>query len=188
MFKRFALMLAVIMTGLILVSCSSYTPGKVKDGVYRNSYFTITTPDNFTCYSGKNVDQVSSYYTEYANSLDRGANKTFNCEYSAVDAATEILVVSEDNVGQWSMDEFTKIITKQSNSILFSASAVENKDVTIDGITFRHLKINLEGSGIYSEYFIRQMGTKNVYIYIEYIENGFYDNHADALNAISSSV
>ena len=79
--KIAALMLAAVSALIVFTGCSSYTPGKVKDGVYRNSYFTVTTPEGFACFTGKQVENVSCYIVEYANSTARGAQKSFNCEY-----------------------------------------------------------------------------------------------------------
>ncbi|MBQ5316889.1 MAG: hypothetical protein J6I96_04980 [Oscillospiraceae bacterium] len=186
--KIAALMLAAVSALIVFTGCSSYTPGKVKDGVYRNSYFTVTTPEGFACFTGKQVENVSCYIVEYANSTARGAQKSFNCEYAAKNAATEILVISEDNVGGRSMDDFTSVLTSQSNTIFFTAEVKENKDIVIDGMTFRHLKLSLGGTGVYKEYFIRQQGTKNVYICIEYIDNIIIDNSDKALSSISASV
>ncbi len=185
--KLFALFLASLTVMMVFTGCSSYTPGKVKDGVYKNSMFKIATPEGFTCYTGADVEKLSGYSTNYVNSLQRGAQDSFKCEYAAYRGFTQILVCSEDNVMGCSAAEYADYMAKDmQSSKLFDFQVTENKDVQIDGLTFRHLKVVFEASSG-TDYYIRQAGTKIIYIYIDYPETISNGDPEKAFAAISSA-
>ena len=175
------LLALVLVTALLITGC--YSPGKVSDGVYSNNYFKVTTPEQFTCFTGQDVEKSSSYYFLYALSESRGTNKSFKCEYAADAGTADMLVCSEENPGKMSMDEFAARITKQMEGCILLYSENENKDVVIDGLTFR--KLTYSTFGCMSYYFIREQGGNFIYLYVNVLDNDFIDAGPAALDSIT---
>ena len=180
--KLFALAVAVMM---LAAACSS-SSGKVTDGVYQNKYFKVTTPEGLHCYTGDSVKKAPNYDVLYINSAQRNAEKTFFCDYAAANLTTEIIVAGEKNVNKLTLDQFAALIEKGTNSSLFDIEVVENQDITVDGVKFRHLKVVFWGDVTRSEYFIQQQGDKFIYVFIEYQENDKTGISDAVLNCISA--
>ncbi|MCR5807084.1 MAG: hypothetical protein K6G68_08650 [Oscillospiraceae bacterium] len=187
--------LLFLFCGILFVGCSSGASGKVKDGVYSSSLFKVTTPSvgNFRCLTEEQMEKQQNYTVLFLNSHARGAAKTFKCEYAAVNGATDIFVASEDNVNGYTLDQFASAIEKGSdNAVLDNMKVTENKDITLNGISFRHIVVSLNDINDTAEYFIKQSGKRFVYIFIEYpndpkeYESLGGGSREDAVNAISA--
>jgi hypothetical protein len=63
---------------------------------------------------------------------------------------------------------------------------LENTDITVNGVSFRHIACRNDSSETYWDYYIKQSGKKFVYIYISYIKDNDEDYSLPAKDAISA--
>ncbi|MBQ5329932.1 MAG: hypothetical protein J6F31_01635 [Oscillospiraceae bacterium] len=186
--------------GIILVLCASMllftscskpkAVGKVKDGVYRNTMFSVTTPteNSIREVKGENIEDQSSYATLYLNSANRQAHKTFVCEYYARGKGVSMAVCSEKNVAGFTLDGFAdEIATKtDQGNVLQDMETIENDTVTLNGVSFRHIKCRMTENDTYWDYYIKQYGDRFVYIYINYIKTDKDDYSIPMTEAIGA--
>ena len=185
MIRRMMVLMTVAVMCIMMTGCSSYKPGKVTDGVYNNSLFSITTPEGFACYSGKEVTKADKYLIVYGYSQQRGAGKSFKCEYAAETKTADILVASEDNISKCTAAEYGDVIAKQAADRIMGCTIEKNEDVTVNGVKFRMVRYTILG-GDHQTYYITQSGDKLVYVYVSVMDGDITGAGEKAENCISS--
>ncbi|MBR4224800.1 MAG: hypothetical protein IKR73_08325 [Oscillospiraceae bacterium] len=186
MIRRTLMMILVMAIGMMMTGCSSYKGGTVKDGVYSNGVFKVTTPEGFVCYTGDDVAKTDHYIVAYNKAQKRGADKSFKCEYAADGGTAEILVASEENVSDATLDGFADIVCTQFAGDILGYTVEKNENVTIDGVRFRELSFTLSTGG-HIRYYITQSGNRFVYVYTVTLDGDFTGASDKADHCISAA-
>ncbi|MBQ8979430.1 MAG: hypothetical protein IJ080_06695 [Oscillospiraceae bacterium] len=174
---------ALMIAALVLTGCSSYKAGTVKDGVYSNGIFSVTTPDGFVSYTGDDTAKVTHYIVCYNKAQKRGA-EAFKCEYAATGGTSDIIVASEQDSSITTASDLADIIAKQMEGDILGYSVAENKDVTVDGVPFRKIAFSSSGGNI--TYYITQKDKTFVYVYILTLDHDFTGAGDKALDCIGA--
>lgn len=142
--KQIALTAACCM--LFLTGCSSYRAGITDGGIYRNETvgIQIKTPDDYVCYSSDNFAKCNYYMTNQLQAQQRGADKSWTCEYAAKSVGFEFLVCSEENVNNYTPQEFAEHIGEQNQVELLGLMLDSVDEVTLGGKRFKRANLSSE--------------------------------------------
>lgn len=177
--KTIALMTAGCM--LLLTGCSSYKAGTTDNGIYRNEAIgiQITTPDEYVCYSSDHFSSCNYYITNQLQAKQRGAEKSWVCEYAAKSVGFEFLVCSEENVNGDTLEEFTERIGGQNEVELMGLMLDSVDEVTLGGKRFQRANLSSEYGG--THIYVTEAGNSFVYFFHVGIEHEWVADQEDSM-------
>ena len=182
--KILGLIVATVML-IEICGCGNSNTGKVKDGVYTNSTYGFKiTPDDDMIYLEDATDSLD-YAVAYSYCVLMGGKDSFNVEYALNNQSGGLMVVTEDNVGGYSNDDFVASIESQlKEKIFFTYKTEYNKDVTIGNTTFRKLVIDSQDN--HQTFLVKTTESRIMFIYIAVTRNGVKNGLEEQyLNAIT---
>ncbi|MBP5415139.1 MAG: hypothetical protein J6W58_01895 [Lachnospiraceae bacterium] len=183
--KTFTYLICLILAVVLLIGCSSYRGGKIKDGVYTNDIYGFkVTPDSDMTYLEDPMDS-DDYAVALSYCYLQGGKDSFKAEYALNNPRGGLMVVSEDNVNGFSADDFVESIQDQmKEKIFFTYTTDVNEDVTINGAKFRKFVLNSDGN--HQIFLVKATESRILFIYIAVTKNGIKDGLEEKyLNAIS---
>ena len=183
--KTVSFLICFILLATMLSGCSSYKGGKIKDGVYTNDIYGFkVTPDFDMTYLEEPIES-DDYAVALSYCYLQGGKDSFLAEYALDNPRGGLMVVSEDNVGNYSTDDFVENIQKQMKDKIFFTYTTEcNEDVNLNGVSFRKFVLNSDGN--HQTFLIKTTESRIIFIYIAVTKNGIKDGLEDKyLNAIS---
>lgn len=171
---------------LVCISGCGYKAGKVSDGVYSNKTFgiTISPPEGMLA-----VDDPSTcedYIVAYSYCILQGEKDSFIAEYALESIPAGLVVVSEDNPGDFTADKFVENLeAQQSEKLFFTYNTIVNKDVNIGGAEFRQLTFDSDGN--HQTFLIKVYPDRILFIYISTTSNAVKSGLEDTLiNSVSA--
>ena len=167
---------------VLCVGCSSYKPGESVNGVFTNSNagFKISNPEGFSEYD--DLEKANQYFLQYNIVNSRGALKSFVMEYGARTGASEILVYSEENINNLTVDQVADSIINYESSGFLSFNERANEDVTLGGKTFR--KIETTNGGCHHDFYIVVKPDRIYTIFVFWMDD-FESDNTHAVDSIS---
>jgi len=183
--KTFTYLISFILVAVLLIGCTSYRGGKIKDGIYTNDIYGFqVTPDSDMTYLEDPMDS-DDYAVAYSYCYLHGGKDSFKAEYALNNPRGGLMVVSEDNVNGFSADEFVENIQNQmKEKVFFTYTTDVNEDVTINGAKFRKFVLNSDGN--HQIFLIKATESRILFIYIAVTKNGIKNGLEEKyLNAIS---
>lgn len=182
-----SVLLCVILFISALTGCSSYKAGKIKDGVYTNTRLGVKiTPIGKMDYLEDPMDSMD-YAVNYSYCYLQGGKDSFLAEYALDSKNAGLMVISEDNVNEFTADDFVANIEDQLKDKLFFTYKTEtNENVTIANTTFRKFVLNSDDNK--QVFLIKVMDDKIIYIYISAtrnaIKNGALDDYLSTITPL----
>lgn len=166
---------------LLLTGCSSYQAGTTENNVYRNEAagFQITTPEDYVCYDSDSYNACSYYMSNYLQANARGAEKSWTCEYAAKSLGCEVLVCSEENVNNDTLEAYAERVGDQWELDLLDLTVQDITEVRLGGKIFR--KVSLSTGVCDINIYIRQVDDSFVYIHHVVIHHEWLEGQEDAL-------
>ncbi|MCR4749964.1 MAG: hypothetical protein K5877_09260 [Lachnospiraceae bacterium] len=183
--KLVSLIMCVALCSAMLTGCGGYSGGKVKDGVYTNDVFRFkVTPDDDMIVMEDPMESTDAAVA-FSYCYMQGGKDSFKAEYALNNLQGGMAIVSEENVGGYSTDDFVENIEAQLKEKVFWTYKTEvNEDVTIDGTNFRKLLIDSDGN--HQLFFIKTSESRIIFIYIAVTKNGVKNGLEEQyVNAIS---
>ena len=117
--KLVSLIMCVALFSAMLAGCGGYSGGKVKDGVYTNDVlrFKVTPDDDMTVMEDpmESTDAAVAFSYCYM----QGGKDSFKAEYALNNLQGGMAIVSEENVGGYSTDDFGENIEAQLKEKVF---------------------------------------------------------------------
>ena len=162
----FAFCAAVALTG-----CSSYKAGTTENNVYKNEAagFQITTPENYICYDEAHYNKCGYYDVNKLQANVRGAEKSWKCEYAAQSPACQVLVCSEENVKDETLEEYAQHFGEQVKIDLLDLKLKSVEDARLGDRIFK--KVSVTSGSFDINIYIRQVDDTFVYIYQTIVRN-----------------
>ena len=184
--RTFISVIAVMIIVVNLTGCG-YSAGKVKNGVYTNDYFgfSVTPPEWIDCV--ENPQDADDWVIALSYCYIQGEKDSFIAEYALQKPSAGLMVVSEDNPGGVTADRFVENIqSQQSEKIFFTYNTIVNKDVYINGVSFRQLTFDSDGN--HQTFLIKILDDRILFIYISTTKHAVEAGEEDALIESVSSV
>ncbi len=169
----------------IITGCG-YNAGTVKDGVYTNKTFgiTVTPPEGMELV--EDPYDCTDYVVAYSYCYLQGEKDSFKAEYAIESIPGGLVVVSEDNPGDFTADKFVENVqAQQAEKVFFTYRTIVNKDVTINGVSFRQLTFDSDGN--HQTFLIKVYPERILFIYISTSKNGVDSGlEEELINSVSS--
>lgn len=186
-FVRKASALLLALTMLFTLAGCGYKAGTVKNGVYTNSTFGFSVTPTQDLTVRDNPEDAADYIIAWSYCILQGEKDSFKAEYAEENIQAGLMVASEDNPGNFTVDSFVENLeAQQSEKIFFTYNAIVNKDVTINGVSFRQLTWDSDGN--HQTFLIKFNEDKILFIYISTTKNaveaGIEDELINSINSI----
>ena len=169
----------------IITGCG-YNAGTVKDGVYTNKTFgiAVTPPEGMELV--EDPYDCTDYVVAYSYCYLQGEKDSFKAEYAIESIPGGLVVVSEDNPGDFTADKFVENVqAQQAEKVFFTYRTIVNKDVTINGVSFRQLTFDSDGN--HQTFLIKVYPERILFIYISTSKNGVDSGlEEELINSVSS--
>ncbi len=181
--KILSVMLTVTM--LLGITGCGYKAGTVKNEIYTNNTFGITiTPTEGMIYKEDPTD-CADYMVAYSYCILQNEKDSFIAEYALESLPAGLIVVSEDNPGDFTADKFVENVeAQQSEKLFWTYNTIVNKDVTIGGTTFRQLTFDSDGN--HQTFLIKVNPDRILFIYISTTRNAVESGLEETLiNSVS---
>ena len=183
--KKLLSVIPAIALAILITGCG-YKPGTVKNEVYTNKTFgiTITPPEGMIF---KEVPtECADYMVAYSYCILQGEQDSFEAEYAIESIPGGLIVVSEDNPGDFTADKFVENVQAQQNEkLFFTYKTIIDKDVTINGVSFRQLTFDSDGN--HQTFLIKVYPDRILFIYISTSKAGVDSGlEEELINSVSS--
>lgn len=168
--KKLLSIIPAIALAMIITGCG-YKTGTVKDGVYTNKTFGITIQSPEGMIFMDDPTECADYAVAYSYCILQGEKDSFKAEYALESIPGGLIVVSEDNPGDFTADKFVENIeAQQSEKLFWTYKTIINEDVTINGASFRQLTFDSDGN--HQTFLIKVTSDRILFIYISTSKNG----------------
>ena len=172
---------------ILCITGCGYKAGSVKNEVYTNKTFGITiTPPEGMIYK-EDPTEAQDYFIAYSYCFLQGEKDSFLGEYAIESIPAGLVVVSEDNPGDFTTDTFVENVeAQQSEKLFFTYNTIVNKDVTINGVNFRQLTFDSDGN--HQTFLIKVTDSRILFIYISTtkhaVDTGLEETLINSVSAI----
>lgn len=184
--KKLLSVIPAIALVILLTGCG-YKPGTVKNEVYTNKTFGITiTPPEGMIFE-KDPTECTDYVVAYSYCYLQGQKDSFEAEYAIQSIPGGLVVVSEDNPGDFTADKFVENVqAQQSEKLFFTYKTIINEDVNINGAYFRQLTFDSDGN--HQTFLIKVYPERILFIYISTskagVDSGLEEELINSVSAI----
>ena len=184
-FRTLTSILLCLVTVISITGCG-YKPGTVKDGVYTNKTFGFTVSPVTDLTVRDNPEDAADYIIALSYSYLQGEKDSFKAEYAMENIQAGLMVASENNPGDYTVNSFVENLeAQQREKIFFTYRTIVNEDVTINGVTFRQLTWDSDGN--HQTFLIKFHEDKILFVYISTTSHAVEAGVEDALiNSINS--